>query len=125
MGDFFSGLSLGDQLELGTASLSSGVDPETWNMMLRQEMDAQALAKQVQKHGPGHGRDAVAQASSEGESERTVPAHRHPVDGQPWQAGQSYQTKAPVKPKGCTGSLLRIPSMKQAQAVNIRAYCRD
>ena len=66
MGDFFSGLSLGDQLELGTASLSSGVDPETWNMMLRQEMDAQALAKQVQKHGLGHGRDAVTQAVAPG-----------------------------------------------------------
>ena len=70
MGDFFSGLSLGDQLELGTASLSSGVDPETWNMMLRQEMDAQALATQVQKHGPGHGRDAVTQAVAPG----TTPA---------------------------------------------------
>ena len=56
MGDFFSGLTLGDQIELGTATLGSGIDPETWNAMMRQEMDERALAAQVQKHGPGHGR---------------------------------------------------------------------
>ena len=58
MGDFFSGLTLGDQIELGTATLGSGIDPETWNAMMRQELDERALAVQVQKHGPGHGRDA-------------------------------------------------------------------
>ena len=30
---------------------------ETLNAMLRQEMDERALAAQVQKHGPGHGRE--------------------------------------------------------------------
>ena len=34
--------------------------------MIRQEMDERALARQVQKHGPGHGRDAVAQAIAPG-----------------------------------------------------------
>lgn len=38
------------------------MDNETLNAMIRQEtMDERALA-QVQKHGPGHGRDAVSQA---------------------------------------------------------------
>ena len=66
MGDFFSGLSLGDQLELGTTQLGDGIDTETWNAMLRQEMDERALAAQVQKHGAGHGRDAVSQAVAPG-----------------------------------------------------------
>ena len=36
--------------------------------MLRQEIDNQALARQVQKYGHGHGRDAVAQAIAPGAS---------------------------------------------------------
>ena len=55
-------LTIGDQLEMGTAVVGGSVDNETLNAMIRQEMDERALAAQVQKHGPGHGRDAVAQA---------------------------------------------------------------
>ena len=66
MGDWFSGLTLGDQLELGTASLGGGVDHETLNAMIRAEQDERALTTQVQKYGPGHGRDAVAQAVAPG-----------------------------------------------------------
>lgn len=42
------------------------VDNETLNAMIRQEMDERALAAQVQKHGAGHGRDAVSQAVAPG-----------------------------------------------------------
>jgi hypothetical protein len=66
MGDFFTGLSYGDQLEMGTAIVGGGMDHETLNAMLRQEMDERALALQVQKHGAGHGRDAVSQAVAPG-----------------------------------------------------------
>jgi hypothetical protein len=66
MGDFFTGLSYGDQLEMGTAVVGGGVDYETLNAMIRQEQDARALATQVQKYGPGHGRDAVSQAVAPG-----------------------------------------------------------
>eukprot|EP01046_Picozoa_sp_COSAG06_P055006 COSAG06_NODE_9970_length_1778_cov_16.085170_2_plen_116_part_00 len=67
MGDFFTGLSYGDQLEMGTAIVGGGgVDYETLNAMIRQEQDARALAMQVQKYGPGHGRDAVSQAVAPG-----------------------------------------------------------
>ena len=66
MGDFFTGLSYGDQLEMGTAIVGGGMDHETLNAMLRQEMDERALAAQVQKHGTGHGRDAVSQAVAPG-----------------------------------------------------------
>ena len=70
MGDFFTGLSYGDQLEMGTAIVGGGMDHETLNAMIRQEQDARALATQVQKYGPGHGRDAVSQAVAPG----TTPA---------------------------------------------------
>ena len=70
MGDFFTGLSYGDQLEMGTAVVGGGMDHETLNAMIRQEQDARALATQVQKYGPGHGRDAVSQAVAPG----TTPA---------------------------------------------------
>ena len=43
MGDFFTGLSYGDQLEMGTAIVGGGVDYETLNAMIRQEQDARAL----------------------------------------------------------------------------------
>ena len=62
MADFFSGMTFGDQLELGTAVVGGGMDRETLNAMIRQEMDERALAAQVQKYGPGHSRDAVSQA---------------------------------------------------------------
>ena len=42
------------------------MDNETLNAMVRQEMDERALAAQVQKHGSGHGRDAVSQAVAPG-----------------------------------------------------------
>ena len=42
------------------------MDNETLNAMIRQEMDERALAAQVQKHGPGHGRDAGSQAVAPG-----------------------------------------------------------
>ena len=70
MGDFFTGLSYGDQLEMGTAIVGGGMDHETLNAMIRQEQDERALATQVQKYGPGHGRDAVSQAVAPG----TTPA---------------------------------------------------
>ena len=60
MGDFFTGMTYGDQLEMGMAVVGGGMDNETLNAMIRQEMDERALATQVQKHGPGHGRDAVS-----------------------------------------------------------------
>ena len=66
MGDFFTGMTFGDQLEMGTAVVGGSVDNETLNAMIRQEMDERALAAQVQKHGSGHGRDAVAQAVAPG-----------------------------------------------------------
>eukprot|EP01043_Picozoa_sp_COSAG02_P083963 COSAG02_NODE_21878_length_771_cov_3.691964_1_plen_122_part_00 len=66
MGDFFTGLSYGDQLEMGTTIVGGGMDTETLNAMIRQEMDERALAAQVQKHGAGHGRDAVSQAVAPG-----------------------------------------------------------
>ena len=66
MGDFFTGMTYGDQLEMGTAVVGGGMDHETLNAMLRQEMDERALAAQVQKHGTGHGRDAVSQAVAPG-----------------------------------------------------------
>mgnify|MGYP007078158971 FL=1 len=66
MADFFSGMTFGDQLELGTAVVGGGMDRETLNAMIRQEMDERALAAQVQKYGPGHGRDAVSQAVAPG-----------------------------------------------------------
>jgi hypothetical protein len=66
MGDFFTGLSYGDQLEMGTAIVGGGMDTETLNAMIRQEQDARALATQVQKYGPGHGRDVVSQAVAPG-----------------------------------------------------------
>ena len=51
MGDFFTGLSYGEQLEMGTAVVGGGMDHETLNAMIRQEQDARALATQVQKYG--------------------------------------------------------------------------
>ena len=66
MADFFTGLSYGDQLEMGTAIVGGGMDHETLNAMIRQEQDERALATQVQKYGPGHGRDAVSQAVAPG-----------------------------------------------------------
>ena len=65
MGDWFTGLTVGDQLDLGTMPWSS-VDNETLNEMIRAEQDERALAAQVQKYGAGHGRDAVAQAVAPG-----------------------------------------------------------
>ena len=59
-------LANGDQLEMGTVVVGGGVDYETLNAMIRQEQDARALATQVQKYGPGHGRDAVSQAVAPG-----------------------------------------------------------
>ena len=64
--DFFSGLSYGDQLEMGMASTGASMDPDTYNTMLRQQADEQALAKQVNKYGESHGRDAYAQAVAPG-----------------------------------------------------------
>ena len=66
MADFFTGLSYGDQLELGTTSLGAGMDHDTLNGMLRAEMDERALTAQVAKYGAGHGRDAVAQQVAPG-----------------------------------------------------------
>ena len=66
MGDFFTGMTYGDQLEIGTAVVGGGMDYETLNAMIRQEQDERALAAQVQKYGPGHGRDAVSQAVAPG-----------------------------------------------------------
>ena len=66
MGDFFTGMTYGDQLEIGTAVVGGGMDHETLNAMIRQEMDERALATQVQKYGPGHGRDAVSRAVAPG-----------------------------------------------------------
>ena len=51
---------------MGTAIVGGGMDNETLNAIIRQEMDERALASQVQKHGPGHGRDAVTQAVAPG-----------------------------------------------------------
>ena len=48
MGDFFTGMTYGDQLEMGTAVVGGGMDHETLNAMIRQEMDERALATQVQ-----------------------------------------------------------------------------
>jgi hypothetical protein len=48
MGDWFTGLTVGDQLDLGTTPWSS-VDNETLNDMIRAEQDERALAAQVQK----------------------------------------------------------------------------
>ena len=39
MGDFFTGMTYGDQLEMGTAVVGGGMDHETLNAMIRQEMD--------------------------------------------------------------------------------------
>ena len=49
-----------------SAVVGGGMDHETLNAMIRQEMDERALAIQVQKYGPGHGRDAVSQAVAPG-----------------------------------------------------------
>ena len=49
-----------------TAIVGGGMDHETLNAMIRQEQDERALATQVQKYGPGHGRDAVSQAVAPG-----------------------------------------------------------
>ena len=47
MGDFFTGMTYGDQLEMGTAVVGGGMDYETLNAMIRQEQDERALAAQV------------------------------------------------------------------------------
>ena len=65
MSDWLTGLSVGDQLELGTPPWAE-LDHETLNDMIRAEQDERALTTQVQKYGPGHGRDAVAQAIAPG-----------------------------------------------------------
>ena len=46
MGDFFTGMTYGDQLEMGMAIVGGSVDNETLNAMIRQEMDERTLAAQ-------------------------------------------------------------------------------
>jgi|EP01046_Picozoa_sp_COSAG06_P052055 hypothetical protein len=113
MGDFFTGLSYGDQLEMGTAVVGGGVDYETLNAMLRQEMDERALATQVQKYGPGHGRDAVSQA--------VAPGATPPEGGQVASntSAASYEVLVPEPGKLPTRDATKEPTYRLRKAMKL------
>ena len=107
MGDFFTGMTYGDQLEMGTAIVGGGMDNEALNAMIRQEMDERALAAQVQKHGPGHGRDAVSQAVAPGatptDSGQVCPVRRGVITGihvRPYARYQDVVSSSAAMPSG-------------------------